>query len=325
MVHEMDVLSYAKEHGFSEPEVVEGRASIWSIFNGKRQVCGIYILFFKNGQHYAGQSVNIPMRYVQHRENHDDIIQISYKEVPRDRLSAVEQLTIGELERLTSLRNISLVSIPPGVSDIDAIFPVEDQQKWLKGNYVNKHSQRMVNPEFRLKYTKKFNKLMEDKRFVTQIIPVMQKYFKLCIPEPKLTELDFWRCSCLPLVGDGSVIYSRVNIYMQEVLTVGYDNDENIPLFSFHLMQSRLDEMTQIEIDKLVADYPSAIFDEHSYKTGGADQLNICLENSTEALAFLDEPIIMQSIKEFNLRLMRKGAGFNKSSHCMDLADLLVN
>jgi MOSC domain-containing protein YiiM len=59
--------------GFSQLHHVQGRASIADLFpQGKR--CGLYILYFLDGEIYAGQALDVTRRYVQHCKVHCDIV-----------------------------------------------------------------------------------------------------------------------------------------------------------------------------------------------------------------------------------------------------------
>ena len=112
----------SKDYGFSIEHPVEGRASIADLFKPKQR-CGIYILHFKNGQYYAGQAVDVVRRYAQHRVTHTDIVNISFRCVPRARLNEEERNLIWALERDNFvLRNITFASMPPTESDFDLLM-----------------------------------------------------------------------------------------------------------------------------------------------------------------------------------------------------------
>lgn len=61
--------------------------------------CGIYLLHFKNGEFYVGQTTNVARRYAKHRRKYRDIEVISFKPVNEIELNRTEREIITELER----------------------------------------------------------------------------------------------------------------------------------------------------------------------------------------------------------------------------------
>ncbi len=209
--------------GFDKNLYAKDRLSLADDFT-KDDRCGIYILHFQNGEYYVGLAIDVVKRHAQHRLNHSDIEYISFKEVDKERLSQVEKQTVHELENLKKpLRNISLVSIVSGDTDLDLIVTPEEQQQWI--NYElgieSLTTERFNYPELRTKYAGKFAKLKSSKYFA-QICEILQNYVRDAIPFPCKTEYSFWSCSCLP-AGSGGV-FARINIFWQEVLTI-YEDD----------------------------------------------------------------------------------------------------
>jgi hypothetical protein len=62
----------------------------------------------------------------------------------------------------------------------------------------------------------------------------------------------------------------------------------------------------------------------YRYVPGGDDQIAFVVTGKEPALAFLEDQTITSAIRRFNLRLMRLGLCRYKNSHCLSLADLLV-
>lgn len=50
---------------------VTNRMSIMNLFPSNDR-CGIYVLYFKNGEYYIGKSLDIAVRYTQHSKTHKD-------------------------------------------------------------------------------------------------------------------------------------------------------------------------------------------------------------------------------------------------------------
>jgi hypothetical protein len=201
---------------FSYPHHVQGRASIADLFPlGKR--CGLYILHFSNGEIYAGQALDVTRRYIQHRAVHADIERISFRRVAKHALNAEERALIWSLEESGHrLRNITFTSIPKGESDFDLVMPVEEQDRWLKDpDYVDSSGSRVVDPELRRRYSRKFERFAAMSRS-SEATYILRSYVRAGILAFRRDEVSFWCVSCMPECD----VYARINIYWQEVLTV---------------------------------------------------------------------------------------------------------
>lgn len=317
-----NIINELSRLGFCDTKQVINRPSIADVFH-ERDRCGIYILHFADGAYYVGQAVDIPRRYIQHKKNHQDITYISFKNVKKCELNESEAEAIGSLEMVCDLRNISLTSAPISDSDLDDILSLEEQSGWLCANEsVVNYKTRLVDATMRSKYARSFLKLKNNAFFMDSILPVMKKYVRRCIPEPCLTELSFWCCTCLPS-GHANAnvfeVYSRFNIHWQEVFTVGKHLDTKEPHFSWHLKRS---DLWPVILN--YKQYSTSCWSEHYYRSGGRDQFKFQIFNTDEALAILDDCMFVQAIKEFNIRNMRKGTNNWAINHCMDLADFLL-
>lgn len=306
-----------QEYGFKKEFHVEDRASIANLL-GKRSRCGIYILHFRNDQYYVGQAKDVTRRYIQHRQNHDDIIKLSFKKVARKKLDEEEKHTIWSLEQQGfALRNVTYASIPKAESDFDLIMPIEEQERWLEDlTFVDLDGDRLKDPALRIRYTKRYEQFMAQSQ-AEQIISFLQAYVQVGIPAIKRGEVSFWCLSCLP----AKHTYNRINVGLQEVLTLF--NNGDIIWCSFHMALTLINDISDKEANELDRRYSNLVPTEHFYKSGGINQANLQIPLSN-AIAFIHEPIIAKSIRLFNWRLMKKGACLNSRFHCLDLADHII-
>lgn len=309
--------------GFPKPRVVLGRVSIAKNY-GPGNRCGIYILYFSNGEFYVGQTKDVTRRFVQHLRSHHDIEKLTFKRVARKNLDAEERHVAKVLEgQGFTLRNILLTSIPKGKSDFDLVMPLEDQTKWLDDySYLDIEGDRVIEPELRRKYQERFLRLT-GMPHADKAILGLQHYVRRGIPAPVRSEIAFWACSCLPNYHNKQVtIYSRLNIFWQEVFTAYFENNQL--WFSLHLALSVLEYEFGTSLVGLASEHPFVSVDSHTYARGGPDQINLIAKGSITLQRLLEDERIVRAVRLFNLRLMKKGPCTFSRYHCMDLADRLL-
>jgi hypothetical protein len=312
--------------GFPPTINVQDQKSISQHFQAIKK-CGIYILHFSNSEIYVGQAVDITRRYIQHRKNYNDIVKISFKCVLANDLDKEEKHTIEFFEqRGFHLRNIVYTTTSYTPSPFDELMPPDEQVNWLNSNNHEITSDIRINDlDIRRKYQTRY------KRFLTmpkssEVIDVLRKYVKSCVPAYREGEMYYWSCTCpLEKRPNNMVVYSRININWQEVFTIGTQNDQLF--FSWHLANSPI----RISWDKKNFYRPSiyktltlngARLNSHKYIPGGSDQINLLLEgNIDRAFSIMDDPHVLYAIKSFNLNLTRKGTNSHYQNHCFELAD----
>jgi uncharacterized protein Usg len=304
-----------QELGFPLPVYVRGRTSVADLFKPDDR-CGIYVLHFTTGELYAGKAVDVTRRYIGHRQNHPDIEKVSFRCVPEPDLDVEEQRIIESLEHNgIELRNIIYTSIPRGESDFDLVMAPEVQDRWLQDlTFVDHGGTRLVEPNLRRKYARKYQEFSEFP-YAGDVVGVLRTYVQLAIPAYRRGEVSFWAVSCL---ASGSI--ARVNVFWQEVFSIHEREDL---LCSLYLAKSPFLEAPQEQVDALFELFPSAGETEHRYRPGGSDQVNLIVA-AAEAEAFIQQPLILDAMRLFNFRLMKKGPCNFGRYHCMDLADYLV-
>lgn len=319
----LNINATLRELQFGITHYIENRASIADLFKPNKR-CGIYVLHFATGEYYVGQAVDVTRRYVQHSKNHTDIQQISFQEVTQDSLNEVERKVIGIFERRGfQMRNIALTSIPKGESDFDLVLPEEAQNEWINNfKVIHLDGKRPIDPNLRRKYQRHYERLM-CKKGADQAVVALRKYVQKGIPAIKSSELSFWSCSCLPAFKVSDItLFSRINIYWQEVFTVYATNGQLG--FSWHLALTPLEQAFGPKLTGLERRYPNLGIDlKHQYKPGGPDQVNVRIENVDLALKLMNDRDVLRAVRLFNLRLMKKGACAYSRYHCFALADKL--
>ena len=317
-----------KALGFDKYFYAKGMRSIAGQFTQNNR-CGIYILHFENSEFYVGLAIDVVNRYAQHRQNHKDIEYVSFKEVSKTKLADIEKETIYALENLRKpLRNINIVSIILGDTDLDLVVSTEEQTKWLNYELTidSLKTERFEYPELRKKYLDRFTALTKYEHF-EEVKEVLQSYVLETIPFPCKTEYSFWSVSCLPSTGDKPLY--RVNIFWQETLVCFQDQyineqtqqNEIENLILIWLSKSTLEK--HFTKDTLQTKFKSLEFVDRVWESGGQDQ-QCLLISSFEFFDFFNTIEIKDAIKDFNLRLMRKGGCNWNRYHCFSLADEAV-
>jgi hypothetical protein len=233
------IMKVLDDLGFSSAQNAQGRSSIADLCKPQER-CGIYVLHFANDEFYAGQAVDVTRRYVQHRNTHHDIVKLSFQRVDASCLNEVARNVIWQLEQNEfPLRNVVFTSLPKGESDFDFLMPSDQQTRWLEDlDFVDGDGERLIDPDLRRRFHGKYQRLLQMPH-AESMIDVLKTYVSSGIPAIRRGEVSFWSVSCLPKHD----VYSRLNIYWQEVLTA-FVSEGNL-WFSFHLAASPLEKVLE--------------------------------------------------------------------------------
>jgi hypothetical protein len=132
--------------------------------------------------------------------------------------------------------------------------------------------------------------------------------------------LSFWSVTCLAAKNhDGQRLLMRLNIFWQEVMTVGLDTVTGTLWYTFHVRQSVL-KQAGFKVPTF------ARLRDHRYDPGGQDQVQVIADDdhAGDALRLLADPAFVAAAKDFNLNLMRKGPNNFARFHCFALADRML-
>ena len=315
------------ERDFVVLHEVEGRKSIAALVN-PTAVCGIYVLHFANNQYYIGLAKNVTKRYVQHRQTHSDIQYISFKSVEVENLKRVESADIEFFKTRLRLRNIDEMEDFIMERDFDKLVDADFAQRFKQDLTYNDYTGVKYQNEglqHNYKYRLFFQKLTQQP-FYGELLAMCKLYTERCLPAPLKTEYAFWSVTCFRIKPQSVVI--RLNIHRQEVFTVfltTLNSGKQTLDFRFQLAKKPLTQIVngktaQKNIEQQCA---SAEFTDFFYPTGGKDQLRL-MALAKDARRLFSFPSFVEATRLHNLRLMHKGTSFNKTSHCMDLAEKML-
>jgi len=302
---------------------VQGRLSISDLFPKSKNRCGIYLFNFSNETYYIGQAIDAVKRFSQHRKNHNNIVKFWFQSVKKENLNAVEKKLIQEAEvKGLLLTNKTFVSKIIGDTDLDLIISPPEQENWLKNNTQISNEDydlySTIDIKHKIKFRQNFEKLKQVDTF-PQIKRILKTYIINCIPAFKKTELSFWALSCMPSTNISTYPrYFCMNINAMEVFVLGYERKMRQP-FCFIILTSRIWDNDN-ELDRLFDKYKTLEIEKSNYRAAGSDQILFHFSdlNELEDL-LLTEHKVIGSIKELNLRLMRKGGTIYSPFHCFDL------
>lgn len=301
---------------------VQGRLSISDLFPKSKNRCGIYLLNFSDNTFYIGQATDNVKRFSQHRKNYDNITNYWFQGVKEQNLNETERRIIQEAEVCgLLLTNKTYVSNVIGETDLDMVISPSHQKAWLKDNkdFPNDDYDLFsrVDLKHKIKYKQNFERLRQLEDYST-IKKILKIYIKKSLPVYNKTELSFWSLSCLP--STNKMTYPRyfcLNVNAMEVFVSGYIKTTNKP-FCFINISSRL--FSETELNEIAEKYKSLNIYETNYRAAGAEQFCFELSDFKEfENMLLSEPKVIKSIKELNLRLMRKGGTIYSPYHCFNL------
>lgn len=302
---------------------VQGRLSIADLFPMSRSRCGIYLLNFSDDTYYIGQALDAVKRFAQHRKNFDNIEHFWFQSVKIEQLNEIEQRLIqhAEMQGLL-LTNKMFVSNIIGDTDVDLIISTVEQENWLKSDMEISNGgydlYSTVEPKYIIKYRQNFEKLKRVENYA-QLKRILNLYIRRCLPSIKKTELSFWSLSCMPSTNRSTYPrYFCLNVNAMEVFVVGYERKTR-QIFAFFVLSSLFFDNDN-ELEKLGKKYKTLEPERSDYRAAGADQICFHFSDLYELEDILmTEPMIINSIKELNLRLMRKGGTIYSPFHCFAL------
>jgi hypothetical protein len=183
--------------------------------------------------------------------------------------------------------------------------------------------ERAESPELRLKYVARYQKLLL-RRQAREVLDVLGRYGRDCIPIPRTTEREYWSVSCLPSTPGKALI--RVNASWMELFALYPDGEGIRANFLVHLSDfttdhsAAQDQVDQSFLERCVA----AAEDVGCFFPRGQDIFGVKVRGSRSIRKFIATPRALRAIRAFNLTHMNRGRNAYQASHCYSLADHMV-
>ena len=292
------------------------------IFPPDQSRSGIYFLVYANGGCYIGQAKDVTRRFREHKQKYPSIIQLAFFHTKSDKtiLEHEEERLIQEAEVMElPLTNKTLVNNIRGITELDSILPADDQELWKNNPQLFRHEPRLItDPDQRHRYQHRYDTFTSLE--ISQTVhPLLHQYIHECIPAYGRTEYSFWSVSCLP---SKSQAYFRINSHTMEIFSIGYLKKNSSPeeLYALaYISRSVLDK--KIPELLLRIKYPFAQIGNSTHKAGGTDQISIQVFGLEAIERLLTDKRILNSARDMNLRLIRKGHNLFQRYHCFQLTD----
>ena len=201
---------------------------------------------------------------------------------------------------------------------------LEQQRDWLESGMAPPDAgKRPESVELRFRYLARYEKLLRRPQ-AEQVLAVLRRYGRDCLPLPRRTERYYWSVSCLPSTPGKALI--RVNASWMELFSIHADGDGLRALFLVHLSDFTTD--SSLDQDQLDAAFledcveaPTAI---SPIFPRGEDMFGIRVRGVASIAKFMATPRALHAVRRFNLTHMNRGRNAYQASHCYSLADHML-
>jgi len=184
-------------------------------------------------------------------------------------------------------------------------------------------SARADSPELRFKYVARFEKLLRRPQ-AQEVLEILRRYGRDCIPIPCQTERHYWSVSCLPSTPGKALV--RVNASWMELFALYADGDGIRANFLVHLSDFTTDHsLEQGQVDESFLEHCVATPEDVGYFfPRGEDIFGIKVRGFASIGKFLATRRALRAIRAFNLTHMNRGRNAYQASHCYSLADHML-
>jgi hypothetical protein len=201
---------------------------------------------------------------------------------------------------------------------------LEQQRDWLQGDMIlQDDEERPESLELRLRYVARYEKLLRRPQ-ASEVLEILRRYGRDCIPIPRRTERHYWSVSCLPSTPGKALV--RINASWMELFSLYAEGEGIRALFLVHLSDFTTDHsLDKGQVDQAFLAGCVATPEDLSYIfPRGDDMFGIKLRGFDSIGQFLASSRALQAIRVFNLTHMNRGRNAYQASHCYSLADHML-
>src|SRR5262249_2852836 len=158
-----------------------------------------------------------------------------------------------------------------------------------------------------------------------EVLEILLRYARRCIPVPRKTERYYWSVSCLPSTPGKPL--GRVNASWMELFALFADGEGIRANFLVHLSDFTRDHSPwRGEVDEAFIERCVVAPEDVSYFfPQGEDIFGIKVRGFSSIAKFLANRRALRAIRTFNLTHMNRGRNAYQASHCYSLADHMLS
>ncbi|EHK75640.1 hypothetical protein SM0020_22562 [Sinorhizobium meliloti CCNWSX0020] len=213
----------------------------------------------------------------------------------------------------------------PSSTGLRQFLDLQQQYDWMEGKTTLRDTdKRAESLELRFKYVPRFEKLLLRPQ-APEVLEILQRYGRECIPIPRRTERHYWSVSCLPSTAGKALV--RVNASWMELFSLYADGEGISALFVVHLSDFTTDhslDHAQVDVGLLERSVVTPE-DVGYFFPRGEDIFGIKVRGASSIAKFLAARPALRAIRAFNLTHMNRGRNAYQASHCYSLADHMLN
>jgi hypothetical protein len=217
-----------------------------------------------------------------------------------------------------------MISTRRRTTGLQRFLDLQQQRDWMQGKTTLRDSgKRAESPELRLRYVPRFQKLLRRPQ-AKEVLEILGRYGRDCIPIPRTTERHYWSVSCLPSTPGRALI--RINASWMELFALYPDGEGIRSNFLVHLSDFTTDhsvDQGQLDQSFLESCVPTPE-DVGWFFPRGQDIFGIKVRGFGAIKKFMAKPRIRRAIRTFNLTHMNRGRNAYQASHCYSLADYML-
>ena len=213
----------------------------------------------------------------------------------------------------------------PSITGLRRFLDLQQQRDWMEGKTILRDAdERSESLELRFKYAAQFEKLMR-RPHAQEVLEILRRYGRDCLPIPRRTERHYWSVSCLPSTPGKALV--RVNASWMELFSLYADGEGIRALFLVHLSDFTTDHsLDQGQVDEAFLGRCVMTPEDVGYFfPRGEDIFGIKVRGFSSIVKFLAAPRALRAIRAFNLTHMNRGRNAYQASHCYNLADHMLS
>ena len=212
----------------------------------------------------------------------------------------------------------------PSTTGLRRFLDLQQQRDWTLGKTIPRDTEeRPESLELRFNYLARFEKLLRRPQ-AREVLEILRRYGRDCLPIPRRTERYYWSVSCLPSTPGKALV--RVNASWMELFSLYAEGAGIRALFLVHLSDFTTDHsLDQGQVDEAFLERCVVAPEDvgHIFPRG-REIFGVKVRGFASIGKFLAEPRALRAIRAFNLTHMNRGRNAYQASHCYSLADHML-